>query len=79
MQAKRYIICCFIVAVIVAIVLILAPESQSVMRGSKPTVVIDAGHGGVDGGAVGRKTGSERTALIYCREKAERPVREKRL
>jgi len=63
MQAKRYIICCFMVAIIVAIVLMLAPESQSVMRVSKLTVVIDAGHGGIDGGAVGRKTGVREDGL----------------
>jgi N-acetylmuramoyl-L-alanine amidase len=63
MHAKRYIVCCFIVAAIVAIVLMLLPESQSVMRIAKPTVVIDAGHGGLDGGAVGRQTGVREDGL----------------
>ena len=77
MQAKRYIICCFIVAVIVAIVLMLAPESQSVMRVSKPTVVIDAGHGGVDGGAVGRTTGVREDGLNHIVAKKLKDLFEK--
>jgi len=63
MDVKRYIICCFIVAVIVGFVLMLLPESRSVMRVARPTVVIDAGHGGIDGGAVGRKTGVREDGL----------------
>jgi N-acetylmuramoyl-L-alanine amidase len=63
MHAKRYIICCFIVAAIVGFVLMLLPESQSVMRVERLTVVIDAGHGGLDGGAVGRQTGVREDGL----------------
>jgi N-acetylmuramoyl-L-alanine amidase len=62
-HTKRYIVCFFIVAAIVAIVLLLLPESQSVMGVAKYTVVIDAGHGGLDGGAVGRLTGVREDGL----------------
>ena len=43
-------------AVIVSIILLLQLENQPVMGMAKYTVVIDAGHGGLDGGAVGRLT-----------------------
>jgi N-acetylmuramoyl-L-alanine amidase len=62
-NAKRYIVCLFIVAVIVCFVLLLQPESQPAMGMAKYTVVIDAGHGGLDGGAVGRLTKVREDAL----------------
>jgi N-acetylmuramoyl-L-alanine amidase len=55
-HAERYIICFFILAAIAVIVILLPAQSQATMNIAKYTVVIDAGHGGLDGGAVGRVT-----------------------
>ncbi|MBE8220028.1 MAG: AMIN domain-containing protein [Alphaproteobacteria bacterium] len=38
---------------------------------SKPTIVIDAGHGGVDPGALGRKTKEKSVTLSFARELAK--------
>ena len=56
-HATRYIVCFFIVAMIGAVALLLPPEQgQATVNTGKFVVVIDAGHGGLDGGAVGRLT-----------------------
>jgi len=57
-NARRYMIF-FIAVAIVASLLVLLPEAaRPAMRTSKGTIVIDAGHGGFDGGAIGRLTGA---------------------
>ena len=43
--------------------LILVSAARPAMRASKGTVVIDAGHGGFDGGAVGKTTGVREDGL----------------
>ncbi len=55
-HATRYIVCFFVVAIIGALALLLLSEDTAAMSGGKAVVVIDAGHGGFDGGAVGRLT-----------------------
>lgn len=52
-HAQRYMIFFVIVAVVLAM-LLLPQAAQTTMRTSKGTVVIDAGHGGFDGGASGK-------------------------
>ncbi len=52
----RYIIYFFIVAFTVLLLLMMIPKEQMVMNQSKGIIVIDAGHGGFDGGAIGRFT-----------------------
>ena len=61
-SAQRYMIFFIIVAVGISIIL-LPQAAQPVMRTSKGTIVIDAGHGGFDGGATGRLTGVHEDAL----------------
>ncbi len=61
---KRHLIYIFIFIVIVLIVsVLLIPLSQPVMNQRDTVVVIDAGHGGFDGGAVGRLTGIKEDGL----------------
>ena len=61
-NAQRYMI--FFIVLAVAISLILLPQAaQPAMRTSKGTIVIDAGHGGFDGGATGKLTGVHEDAI----------------
>lgn len=46
---------CVVVAIIMSLITVLIPASYAV-KNVKYTVVIDAGHGGIDGGAVGSTT-----------------------
>lgn len=55
-KRNRYMIYFLIVSTLVAVVLFLDPASAQVMRQSRGTIVIDAGHGGFDAGASGRVT-----------------------
>ncbi len=52
----RFIVCFFIVAIAAGVLVILLRDARPVMRETKTVVVIDAGHGGFDSGAVGRIT-----------------------
>jgi len=52
-----------IAAILAAAIYLGAPESAQVLRQSKGTVVIDAGHGGFDGGAVGKLTNIKEDVL----------------
>ena len=61
-SAQRYMIFFIIVAVGISIIL-LPQAAQPAMRISKGTIVIDAGHGGFDGGATGRLTCVHEDAL----------------
>lgn len=57
MKARnRYMIFFVIAAILVMAVYFGAPESAQVAGQNKGTILIDAGHGGFDGGAVGRIT-----------------------
>ena len=56
-HALRFIVCFFVIAILGTLLVILLPHEISAMSSAKYTVVIDAGHGGFDGGAVGRLTG----------------------
>ena len=51
----RYMIC-FIIAAVAIVLLLLLPDTVQVLNQHNCVVVIDAGHGGFDGGAVGRYT-----------------------
>jgi N-acetylmuramoyl-L-alanine amidase len=54
-SAQRYMILFLIAAVIVALVLLpVMSGARLAMQTPKGTIVIAAGHGGFDGGAVGR-------------------------
>ena len=55
-NSTRYIVFFIIVFTIVGIMLLLLPEDRAAISSVRFTVVIDAGHGGFDGGAVGRLT-----------------------
>ncbi|MFA5675218.1 MAG: N-acetylmuramoyl-L-alanine amidase [Christensenellales bacterium] len=58
--------CCIILLIIAGIITGLfkaEPAVQTAFNGQKPVVVIDAGHGGFDGGAVGRVTGVKEDGL----------------
>ena len=55
-HALRYFICFFMIAAIGAVLFSLLPRDRMAMSRAKFTVVIDPGHGGFDGGAVGRLT-----------------------
>lgn len=59
---KRYVIYFFIVIVLIAALLAI-PLSQPVMSQRDTVIVIDAGHGGFDGGAEGRLTGVKEDGL----------------
>ncbi len=59
---KRYLIYIFIVFVLI-VTLLLIPLSQPVMNQKDTVIVIDAGHGGFDGGAEGRLTGVKEDGL----------------
>ena len=61
-NAQRYMIFFVIVAVVLAM-LLLPQVAQPTMRMSKGIVVIDAGHGGFDGGAKGSITGVNEDGL----------------
>jgi len=52
----RYVIYFLIVAIVVMVLLLMIPATQQVMSQSKGIIVIDAGHGGFDSGAIGRFT-----------------------
>jgi len=56
-NTRRYMIFFIIVAVIASLLVVLPEAAAPAMRTPKGTIVIDAGHGGFDGGAVGRLTG----------------------
>lgn len=53
---NRYIIFFLLIALTLTAILVTSPESAQVLRQSKGTILIDAGHGGFDGGAVGKLT-----------------------
>ena len=55
-HALRYIICFLVIAIIGAVLFSLLPGDRMAMSRAKFTVVIDPGHGGFDGGAIGRLT-----------------------
>jgi len=55
-RTVRYIIFIIIVANIVLVLLCMMPKTKRVMQQSNAVIVIDAGHGGFDGGATGRIT-----------------------
>lgn len=59
---KRYLIYIFIV-IILFVTLLLIPLSQPTMNQRDTVIVIDAGHGGFDGGAEGRLTGVKEDGL----------------
>ena len=61
-HTQRYMIFFVIVAVVFAM-LLLPQVTRPAMRTPKGTVVIDAGHGGFDGGASGGKTGVHEDGL----------------
>lgn len=50
----RYVIYFFILAIVVTILLVLMPKTTQVINQNKCIIVIDAGHGGFDSGAIGR-------------------------
>lgn len=52
----RYIVFFVIVGIIILVLFFMMPRAQEVMNQSKGIIVIDAGHGGFDGGAIGRFT-----------------------
>lgn len=60
---KRYIIFFVIAAILAAAVFLGAPESAQVAGQNKGIIVIDAGHGGFDGGAVGKLTNIKEDSL----------------
>ncbi len=53
---NRYMVFFLIAAALTVVMLLSAPASAQVISRSRVTIVIDAGHGGFDGGAVGRLT-----------------------
>ncbi len=53
-NARRYMIFFILVAVVASLLVLMPDAAEPVMRTSKATIVIDAGHGGFDGGAVGQ-------------------------
>ena len=53
----------FITAVALCAQVLSAPQSVSAFSQSGMTVVVDAGHGGVDGGVVGRNTGAKESDI----------------
>ena len=55
-RVVRYIIFLIIVAVVVMILLLMMPKAQPTTNQSHIVIVIDAGHGGFDGGATGHIT-----------------------
>lgn len=59
---KRYLIYIFIV-LILFVTLLLIPLSQPALNQRDTVIVIDAGHGGFDGGAEGRLTGVKEDGL----------------
>ncbi len=59
---KRYLICFFIIILLIVTFLAI-PLSQPVMCKRDTVIVIDAGHGGFDGGAEGRLTGVKEDGL----------------
>jgi N-acetylmuramoyl-L-alanine amidase len=57
-QMQRYMVLFFVAAMVAAILLLPSVTGDlSAMQTPKGTIVIDAGHGGFDGGATGRATG----------------------
>lgn len=62
-HALRYIICFFVIAAIGAVLFSLLPGDRMAMSRAKFTVVIDPGHGGFDGGAIGRLTNVREDSL----------------
>jgi N-acetylmuramoyl-L-alanine amidase len=59
---KRYLIY-FIIVIALIVTLLVIPLSQPVMSQRDTVIVIDAGHGGFDGGAEGRLTGIKEDGL----------------
>ncbi len=53
-HAQRYIMIFFVIAAVVTAMILLPQVAQPAMRTPKGTIVIDAGHGGFDGGASGK-------------------------
>ncbi len=53
---------CFIIAVMLSLITVYIPTTYAV-KSVKYTIVIDAGHGGIDGGAVGNLTGVSESEL----------------
>ncbi|MDD5017093.1 MAG: N-acetylmuramoyl-L-alanine amidase [Eubacteriales bacterium] len=54
---SRYVIFFLAVAVVVTVLLLMVPETVPVMNQCKDIIIIDAGHGGFDSGAIGRYSG----------------------
>jgi N-acetylmuramoyl-L-alanine amidase len=59
---KRYLIY-FIIVIALIVTLLVIPLSQPVMSQRDTVIIIDAGHGGFDGGAEGRLTGIKEDGL----------------
>ncbi len=62
-NSTRYIVFFIIVFIIFGFILLLLPQDRAAISTARFTVVIDAGHGGFDGGAVGRLTGVKEDGL----------------
>ena len=62
-QVTRYIIFFLIVAAVITILLLIVPDSAEVINQSENIIVIDAGHGGFDSGAIGRHSGVHEDVL----------------
>lgn len=62
-NTTRYIVFFVIVVLIAGIIILLMPEDRAAISSARFTVVIDAGHGGFDSGAVGRLTGVKEDGL----------------
>jgi|AGTN01.3.fsa_nt_gi N-acetylmuramoyl-L-alanine amidase len=77
-QAQRYMILFFIAAMVAAILLMPSVSGGLfAMHTPKGTVVIDAGHGGFDGGATGRVTGVREDGINLAVAKMLRSLFEK--
>ncbi|MGI5848723.1 MAG: N-acetylmuramoyl-L-alanine amidase [Christensenellales bacterium] len=62
----RYIVFVLFAAILVITLLLGIPETVQVMGQKKGVIVIDAGHGGFDGGAIGRLTDVREDVLNLC-------------
>ena len=63
MNISRYIIFFLVLAAVAAVLFLMIPESVAVMSESENIIVIDAGHGGFDSGAIGRFSGVHEDGL----------------
>ena len=62
-RTVRYIIFFIVVALVILILLSMIPQAQQTLGQARTVIVIDAGHGGFDGGATGRLTGVHEDTL----------------